>query len=121
MVDFFVTEPYDRFAITKRADIETAVLLMLVGVAVTEIALWGRRQHHERTRQDRHLVVDSLIRLLCREHHGRGAELHVMVVRSRCAQPSGGVRRTRNRSSRLQPRTSRPARRRSQHGALRTR
>jgi Domain of unknown function (DUF4118) len=42
--DFFLTEPYHHFAITDQADIETAVLLMLVGVAVTEVALWGRRQ-----------------------------------------------------------------------------
>ncbi|WP_433297590.1 DUF4118 domain-containing protein [Pseudonocardia sp. CA-142604] len=42
--DFFFTEPYNHFSIIDRADIETAVLLMLVGGAVTEIALWGRRQ-----------------------------------------------------------------------------
>ncbi|MDI2031104.1 DUF4118 domain-containing protein [Saccharopolyspora sp. TS4A08] len=42
--DFFLTEPYNRFAITDQADIETAALLMLVGAAVSEIALWGRRQ-----------------------------------------------------------------------------
>lgn len=41
---FFLTEPYDQFAIGDRADIETAVLLTLVGVVVTELALWGRRQ-----------------------------------------------------------------------------
>jgi hypothetical protein len=33
-----------HFAINDPADIETAVLLRLVGVAVTEIALWARRQ-----------------------------------------------------------------------------
>ncbi|HSZ40240.1 MAG TPA: DUF4118 domain-containing protein [Trebonia sp.] len=43
--DFFLTVPYDRFAITGRADIETTVLLLAVGVAVTEIAVWGRRQY----------------------------------------------------------------------------
>lgn len=42
--DFFLTEPYTHFTITDRADIETAVLVMLVGAAVTEMALWGRRQ-----------------------------------------------------------------------------
>jgi hypothetical protein len=42
--DFFLTEPYNNFTITDRADIETAVLLVLVGAAVTEVALWGRRQ-----------------------------------------------------------------------------
>jgi K+-sensing histidine kinase KdpD len=42
--DFFLTQPYNTFAITDRTDAETAVLLLLVGAAVTEVALWGRRQ-----------------------------------------------------------------------------
>ncbi len=43
--DFFLTQPYQRFTITRRTDIETTVLLLAVGVAVTEIAVGGRRQH----------------------------------------------------------------------------
>jgi K+-sensing histidine kinase KdpD len=43
--DFFLTVPYERFTITRRADLETTVLLLAAGVAVTEIAVWGRRQH----------------------------------------------------------------------------
>lgn len=42
--DFFLTVPYMQFAITERDDVEAAVLLALIGAAVTEIALWGRRQ-----------------------------------------------------------------------------
>jgi K+-sensing histidine kinase KdpD len=42
--DFFLTQPYERFAITRRADVETTVLLLVIGVAVTEIAVRGRRQ-----------------------------------------------------------------------------
>jgi K+-sensing histidine kinase KdpD len=42
--DFFLTQPYLQFAITERDDVEAAVLLALIGLAVTEIALWGRRQ-----------------------------------------------------------------------------
>jgi K+-sensing histidine kinase KdpD len=42
--DFFLTEPYNSFKITDRTDFETAVLLVLVGVAVSEVALWGYRQ-----------------------------------------------------------------------------
>lgn len=42
--DFFLTQPYLQFAIDQRDDIEAAVLLGLIGLAVTEIALWGRRQ-----------------------------------------------------------------------------
>ena len=36
--DFFLTQPYERFAITHREDIETTVLLVAVGAAVTELA-----------------------------------------------------------------------------------
>jgi K+-sensing histidine kinase KdpD len=43
--DFFLTRPYERFTITRSADIETTVLILVIGVAVTEIAVWGRRQH----------------------------------------------------------------------------
>jgi K+-sensing histidine kinase KdpD len=43
--DFFLTQPYERFSITRRTDVETTVLLLVIGVAVTEIAVWGRRQH----------------------------------------------------------------------------
>ena len=42
--DFFLTQPYQRFTIDREADVRTTVLLLLVGVAVTEIAVWGRRK-----------------------------------------------------------------------------
>lgn len=42
--DFFFTPPYERFTITRRPDVETTVLLLLIGMAVTELAVWGRRQ-----------------------------------------------------------------------------
>jgi len=44
--DFFLTEPYERFAMTHRPDIETAISLFVVGVAVTELA--ARNRHHRR-------------------------------------------------------------------------
>ncbi len=44
--DFFLTRPYERFAITHGRDIETTVSLFLVGVAVTELA--QRNRHHRR-------------------------------------------------------------------------
>jgi K+-sensing histidine kinase KdpD len=53
--DFFLTEPYNHFAIADQADIETAALLTLVGLAVTEIALWGRRQQASASRQQGYL------------------------------------------------------------------
>jgi K+-sensing histidine kinase KdpD len=42
--DFFLTRPYQTFAINDRDDVETTVLLLAVGVGVTEIAAWGHRQ-----------------------------------------------------------------------------
>jgi len=43
--DFFLTQPYEQFTITRATDIETTVLILVLGVAVTELAVWGRRQH----------------------------------------------------------------------------
>src|SRR5215469_14312041 len=43
--DFFLTVPYEEFTITRRADLETTVLILAVGIAVTEMAVRGRRQH----------------------------------------------------------------------------
>ncbi len=49
--DFFLTRPYERFAITSRDDLETTILLLVIGVAVTELAVWGRRQHADASRR----------------------------------------------------------------------
>jgi len=43
--DFFLTQPFYRFAINGRDNIETTVLLLVVGIAVTELAHRGRRMH----------------------------------------------------------------------------
>ena len=43
--DFFLLEPFERFSITQRPDIETAVSLLVVGIAVTELAARGRHHH----------------------------------------------------------------------------
>jgi K+-sensing histidine kinase KdpD len=43
--DFFLTVPYERLTITRHTDIETTALILAVGIAVTEIAVRGRRQH----------------------------------------------------------------------------
>ena len=53
--DFFLTEPYHQFVITDPADVETAVLLVLVGIAVSEIAIWGRRQQARASREQGYL------------------------------------------------------------------
>jgi Domain of unknown function (DUF4118) len=44
--DFFLTRPYDRFAISHRPDIETTIALVVVGLIVTELA--ARSRHHSR-------------------------------------------------------------------------
>jgi len=53
--DFFLAPPYNTFTIDNRDDIETAVLLVLISVAVTEVALWGRRQQARASRQSGYL------------------------------------------------------------------
>lgn len=42
--DFFLTTPYERLAITHRTDIQTTVLLLVVGSVVTELAVAARRR-----------------------------------------------------------------------------
>ena len=42
--DFFLTEPYLTLTIYDPEDIELAIGLLLVGLAVNELALWGGRQ-----------------------------------------------------------------------------
>ncbi len=49
--DFFLTRPYERFTINRQIDIETTVLLLVIGVAVTELAVWGRREHAAASRR----------------------------------------------------------------------
>jgi K+-sensing histidine kinase KdpD len=53
--DYFLTEPYNTFSISDRGDIETAVLLLLVGAAVTEVALWGRREQARASQEQGYL------------------------------------------------------------------
>jgi hypothetical protein len=43
--DFFLTRPYESLVIASAADVQTTLLLLGVGVAVTEIAYRGRAQH----------------------------------------------------------------------------
>jgi hypothetical protein len=53
--DFFLTKPYETFNITRAADIETTVLVLVIGVAVTEIAVWGHREHASANRRSGYL------------------------------------------------------------------
>ncbi len=49
--DFFLTQPYERFAISHRVDIQTTVSLFVVGLAVTELAQRAQRLHQRATEQ----------------------------------------------------------------------
>ena len=53
--DVLLTQPYGQFSIHDPNDIEVTVLLVLVGVAVTEIALWGHRQQARASRREGYL------------------------------------------------------------------
>jgi len=50
--DFFWLPPFGTFDIAGRDDVETAVLLALVGLVVTEIVLWGRRRQADASRRE---------------------------------------------------------------------
>ncbi|HEY3508403.1 MULTISPECIES: DUF4118 domain-containing protein [Kribbella] len=49
--DFFLTVPYGSFSIDSGDDVEQALLLLVIGVAVTQIAIWGRRQQAKASRR----------------------------------------------------------------------
>lgn len=59
--DFFLTRPFNTFTIADPDDIEATILLLVIGVTVTEIALWGQRQHAHAARRSAHLdgVLDA--------------------------------------------------------------
>lgn len=53
--DFFLAAPYLRFTIGDADDVEATVLLVVIGLAVTEIALWGYRQQAVAARRSGYL------------------------------------------------------------------
>jgi len=55
--DFFLTRPYERFAISHRPDIETAISLFVVGIAVTELAARGRHHRLVATEESDHVAL----------------------------------------------------------------
>jgi K+-sensing histidine kinase KdpD len=59
--DFFLTKPYERLAMAQRPDIETAVSLFIVGIAVTEIA--ARNRHHRVVADEHFDYVAAIYRL----------------------------------------------------------
>ena len=87
--DFFLTEPYQRFTISDPDDVEVTVLLVVIGVAVNEIALWGRRQQAGAARRSGYLegVVEH------REGGGRRRHTPVCPDRPGGASDHRGARR----------------------------
>lgn len=59
--DVLLTAPKGQLAITSPADVEVTVLLVTVGIAVSELALWGRRQQARASRTTGYLagLVDT--------------------------------------------------------------
>lgn len=53
--DLLLTQPYGTLAISDPDDVEAFVLLVAVGVGVTELALWGRRQQARASRSSGYL------------------------------------------------------------------
>ena len=53
--DFFLTEPYHRLTISGSDDVEATVLLVVISLAVSEIALWGYRQQAAALRRSGYL------------------------------------------------------------------
>jgi K+-sensing histidine kinase KdpD len=55
--DFFLTQPYERLTISREADLETAVSLLVVGVIVTELAARGRHYRMAASEEADHLAA----------------------------------------------------------------
>jgi len=53
--DFFLTAPYLRFTIAEADDIEATILLVVISLAVSEVALWGYRQQNQAARRSGYL------------------------------------------------------------------
>jgi hypothetical protein len=58
--DFFLTKPYEHFTIQRSSDVQTTVLLVVVGVLVGEIAV-RRRQARSESRTARDEVVSLYV------------------------------------------------------------
>jgi K+-sensing histidine kinase KdpD len=66
--DYFLTQPYHELAIADPDDVEVTVLLVVIGVIVTEVTLWGFRQQSRAARRSGYL--DGA--LTAAEHAARG-------------------------------------------------
>lgn len=55
--DFFLTKPYDTFNITYRPDLQTEIALLVVGLAVTEIAARSRGHREVASQEADHISL----------------------------------------------------------------
>jgi K+-sensing histidine kinase KdpD len=86
--DFFLTEPYNQFTIYDADDIEATALLVLIGLAVTEVALWGRREQARASRRAGYLdgVLSTAEAVLSRDE---SADVRIDRVARQIAQVLG--------------------------------
>jgi hypothetical protein len=85
--DFFLTQPYQRFTIADANDVTTAILLLAVGLAVSQLAAYARRlQVVTITNADYLLQIQQTVQLV-----QSGAEINVVVnqVRSQLVNVLG--------------------------------
>ena len=87
--DFFLTVPYYSLSIYNRDDVELAIALVIVGVAVTEIALWGRRQQAAAVRRDGY--IQGLAELLSLSPD-QGADAQARVIATAITRALGADR-----------------------------
>jgi K+-sensing histidine kinase KdpD len=53
--DYFLTQPFHQLAIADPDDVEVTVLLIVIGVIVTEVTMWGFRQQARAARRSGYL------------------------------------------------------------------
>ncbi|HTJ68102.1 MAG TPA: DUF4118 domain-containing protein [Actinospica sp.] len=105
--DFFLTVPYERLTITHHTDAQTTVLLLVVGIATTELAVAARRRARVVAVDEALLaVVQSTAALVARGATARdvttqvSVQLKAILALENCAfQPGPG----RVRGLRLEP------------------
>jgi hypothetical protein len=73
--DFFWTVPYERFTITRHTDIETTLLLLAVGAAVSELAARGRRARRVVVRDTSYMEALRAARFETGRHLGHPPQL----------------------------------------------
>ncbi len=81
--DFFLTKPYERLTIARHTDIETTVLLLVVGLAITEIA--ARSRAHRTTAIQEADFVARIHSVAAMVATGEPAQFVVMQVATQLA------------------------------------